>query len=515
MHGVLKDCLTAIHNLSLDMYLLMASSLKDIQRIRSSEDSRFQNILSNKLLQISCMIESNNYRSDSEKVVCIPDNRKEKEEEEPMTAKELGKELNVRVSRVTARILNLWKRIVYPQKEAGVICSCFLLLYCEIDPTVGISPLLRVRFDKAVNTMKNYSANPGYVVTVLRKTQEYIDKEMITVDTIRRIHELLGRITEEDVRNIDKTLTGLIIYELAVYAVKYYETLARERYQIDIFSPEACEKPGKATERSFGISQSDNSGIVLQRELKQGKSISEASDKKIGPVQRQSMKFSISPSKSRISKTLITSRTQKSSDACRESKSPTPRKIINVSPLKQPMSKSPSLCSSKFTNSSPGKSPLKVSKAEVSQNTQRSPVKSLDLNLISAKQLLLATQKIPSANSRTPPRKIEPVESSLQPKYVDHKEMLEEMQYQQFIEEKFRFFLVEKLNDSFDGSDDGESRNKNEDKAMKSREIWMREFEDKVGIIRYNAIKKLGDEKRFTAELIRAQRQLKIIEKHN
>ena len=41
----------------------------------------------------------------------------------------------------------------------------------------------------------------------------------------------------------------------------------------------------------------------------------------------------------------------------------------------------------------------------------------------------------------------------------------------------------------------------------------MKEFEKKVGIIRFNAIKKLGDEKRFTAELIRAQKQLESLER--
>ena len=534
MHGVLKDCLTAIHNLSLDIYLLMASSLKDIQHIRTSEDQRFQNMLSNKLLQISTMIEANNYRSDSEKVVCLPD-KEEKEGKEVSSAREIAKELNIRVSRVTARILNLWKRIVYPQKEAGVICSCFLLLYCEVDPTVGISPLLKIRFDKAVNTMKNYSANPGYVVTVLRKTQEFIDKEMISVDTIRRVHELLGRITAENVKNIDKTLTGFIIYEMAVYAARYYEAVARERYQIEIFAPEACEKSVKESrlsEKNVGISQSDNFGIVLSGEKKQSKSISESSDKKTKTAQKPSMRISISPSKSSLLKTITVSGIQnnldlskfspknaflsprKSVDACKisTSRSPTPRNV-NISPKKKIMSKSPSLRHSGTKNISLGRSPTKATKAVSSETKQRSTVKSLDLNLISAKKLLLSTQKMPSATSRTPPRKNESVDSSFQPKSMDHRDVLEEMQYQQFIEEKFRHFLVEKLNISFDDGDPGESRNKHEDKAMKSRETWMREFENKVGIIRYNAIKKLGDEKRFTAELIRAQRQLQIIEK--
>lgn len=474
MHEVLKDCLTAIHNLSLDIYLLMASSLKDIQHIRTSEDQRFQVLLSNKLLQIAAMIEDNNYRSDNEKIVL-----QEEVKEEFTSVKDLARELNVRVSRVTARILNLWKRIVSVQKEGGVICSCFLLLYCEIDKTIGISPLVRLRADKAVNVMRNYSANPGYVVTILRKTQEYIDKEMVSAESMKRIHDCLGKISAESVRNIDKTLTGFIIYELTLFAVRYYEALMKERYEISVFSQEIEEKQvigTRFTEKSLGISQSDNFGIVLERSHQ--KNFSE-----------NIHKLSIKPSKTAIS-SVNPAYTDRPVDIEKFSpknafspKRISPRKTI--SPQKK-----------KFT------SEAKVRPNRISQKPVKSPSKSIDFNITSAKKLLSST-----SSSISPLKLTSSVD--LTAKSVDHRDVLEEMQYQQFIEEKFRHFLVEKLN----LNEKKESRDRNEEKAMKSREVWMEEFENKVGVIRFNAIKKLGDEKRFTAELIRAQRQLQLLEK--
>jgi hypothetical protein len=118
-------------------------------------------------------------------------------------------------------------------------------------------------------------------------------------------------------------------------------------------------------------------------------------------------------------------------------------------------------------------------------------------------------EKSPEASSRT--------SNSFSPRKafqdsVDHSDLLEEMQYQQFIEEKFRNFLVSKLN-GVEFDDSLENRIKNEEKVIKNRESWMKEFEMKIGVIRFNAIRKLGDEKRFTAELIRAQKQLEVMER--
>ena len=38
MQDVLKDCLTVIHDLSLQFYVLMASALKEVQQIDQTQD---------------------------------------------------------------------------------------------------------------------------------------------------------------------------------------------------------------------------------------------------------------------------------------------------------------------------------------------------------------------------------------------------------------------------------------------------------------------------------------------
>lgn len=503
MHGVLKDCLTAIHDMSLEIYILMASALKDIQQIRMTNDLRYHSLLMNKLLQISAMIEDNTYRSHKEKASICEDVKDEKDkcpEDE-----DIEKEFNIRVSRVTARTLNIWKKIVCPQKEAGIICCGFLLLYCEVDPTIKISPLVKVRFDKAVVLMKNYTANPGYVVTVIRKTKEYIENEQISVEAIRRIHDMLGRITAEEVKNMDRTLTGFVLYELLVYSVKYYEKYVKEKYNLDIYSKDLLEdneREQEMTEKLQIVRQ------VVNR--KAGKvPLSRAA---ISPSRTKVLNSSFSPMKSTPKKMISSQASLKSQ---RSSKNLTPTRSNNSQLRRTPIIQhSPSKSSIRVTEQiTPKPFQRTYSPGKLLKTIVKSPSKSIDTSRKSlSNSIRISPPKNPSSSTTSPLRSRVSVNIPHGHKSIDHRDVLEEMQYQQFIEEKFRNFLVEKLNHISFQDESFESKLECEDKAMKNRERWMKEFENKVGVIRFNAIKKLCDERRFTAELIRAQRQMELLD---
>ena len=392
-------------------------------------------------------------------------------------------------------------------------------MYCEIDPTIKVTPFVKIRFDKAVNLMKNYTANPGYAVTIIRKTQEYINNERISVETMRRINELLDKITAENVKNIDKTLTGFVIYEMVLYAVKYYEAMAKDKYNFDVFSKEICDSKTKElrlSEKSIGILQSDNFGIVLQTErLNGGRSVSSESESEVKPVKKVSTN---SITKNPFSSRLELSQTERVlNHDLLPKKTPSPSKVPMTRASLHPSSPSKFTPKNAFKNSPQKKAaPLQSNSTKPTTPIPvKKPSKSIDINIISGKKLLANAAVKKSLNKEViPKKKSASVDLPYDSKNIDHRDILEEMQYQQFIEEKFRHFLVDKLNQvSENNSEVREKKLKNEEKAMKNRENWMKEFEDKVGIIRFNAIKKLGDEKRFTAELIRAQRQLDLLEK--
>lgn len=450
MKEVLKDCLTAVSNLSLEIYVIMSSALKDINYVQMTADTRIFNALLNKLMKIAVLIEDNKYRNSKE-----PAFKGFADEEEETTEPWL--DLDIKLSRVTARVLNIWKKIVSPQKEGGIICCCFLLLYCEVDRTIKISHSIRIKYDKAVNLMKEYSGNPGYVVTVLRKTREYVEKDLISPEVIRRIHEALSKITPESVKAVDKTFTGLVIYEMLVSAVKFYQFYYKKKFGTNVL-----EKAPKETrpnfpdfnEKNFGISQSENFGIILS-------------------VDSPKPKKSLSPHKS--------------------SKSAVP-----INSFSRTFSNSPQKPSSK--------SPFKPSPKAGIKNT---PIK-LKNSLINLSQISKSSKKTESKNFSNE-KSLSPSNRNKVNESMDHSDLLEEMQYQQFIEEKFRNFLIGKLN-GFDREESLEGKIKSEEKVIRNREDWMKEFENKVGVIRFNAINKLGGERRFMAELIRAQKHLEVME---
>ncbi|OMJ67752.1 hypothetical protein SteCoe_35003 [Stentor coeruleus] len=534
MHEVLKDCLTAIHDLSLEIYILMASAIKDIQHIRSTNDHRFHSILMNKLLQISSMIEDNTYRSTKEKVPIFEEVQKENTID--IQDEDIGQELYIRISRVTVRVLNIWNKIVCPQKEAGIICCGFLLLYCEVDSTIGVSPLVKIKFDKAVVLIKKYIANPGYVVTVIRKTKDYIEKELISIENIKRIHDMLGRVTVEEIRNMDRTMTGFVIYELLIYAVKYYEKFARDKYNVEIYTKNSVEDKAKGLrvlefnkdqntseifkesialensqefkavekrktvenpklpEKISGVYQSTNTGLVLRADKVQ-------------------LRTSISPNRNKAPDSMyssIKSTKNLSSQSSLKSEAKSPQKSSTSkpshSPSRKPLTPSPSKPTTK-----PIPKPFQtiISPGKNVKSSVKNPSKSIDLTRASlGAQNSQSSPKTITKNSINPQRIRNSIDFSYNSNTTDHRDLLEEMQYQQFIEEKFRNFLVDKLNQLASIDESFENKLLSEDNALKNREEWMKEFESRAGVIRFNAIKKLSDERRFTAELIRAQRQL-------
>jgi hypothetical protein len=260
MKEVLKDCLSAIPDIKLEAYVLMSSSLKEIQNIKDTKDESNLNSLTKKLANIAVIIDQNRLRNRVERSPQLEDDLPADEPED------LSKELEVRVSRVTARVLNIWKKIVSPQKEAEVICYCFLMLYSEIDRSIKVSPVIKSNFDKPTDIMKSYLNNPGYVVTIIRHTKDYIDKELISVPVIKRIFGFLEKVTIERIRNSDKTLTGFVIYELVFYAVMYYSFIYKQKHGNDLFEKKINWKKVRSQKNFINI-YSENSLTVTEADV--------------------------------------------------------------------------------------------------------------------------------------------------------------------------------------------------------------------------------------------------------
>lgn len=476
MKDVLQDCLNAVNDLSLEIYILMSSAIKDLQHFQAMNDRRIFSGLISKLIQINMLIEDDKFTSKTEPAV-------QGWGQIGKEGEDLETELDIRISRITARILNVWKKIVSPQKEAGIICCCFLLLYCEVDRTIKVSPVVRVKFDKAVNLMKDYSANPGYVVTVIRRTKEFIENERISLEVVRRIHESMVKISSDSVKDMDKTFTGFALYELILYSIRYYQQCYLKKHGIDALDKDYFDgksKDTKLSDRSLNLSHSEIFTNALSVESPQKSPI------KLGTKPKTSVRslhrpftktFSQSPEKS------ITARSSLKPSPAKPKPGETKASIVSKSPIRTIKS-----------GLVPQESEKKIIKPAVRPTFFKSRGK----------------EKMETSASSSPARPQKTLIGGTADS-IDQSQIVEELQYQQFIEDKFRSFLIGKLEN--EGKvEAAENAEQIEEKVILNREKWKKEFENSVGVIRINALKKLGDDKRFSTELLRAQKQLEMIE---
>jgi hypothetical protein len=610
MLDVLKDCLTAVPDMSLQFYVLMSSALKEIQQIHEEGCQGLFPSVAKKLVQIADMIEEKSYKSQVDRVNTQPS----EEINEIRGLRNLGSELNVRVGRVTARTFNLWKKILSQQREAVALSCGFLLLYCEVDNTIRVSRNNRIPADKVVNVMKEYINNPGHVVTIIRKTKEYLDKEMVSVEIIRRIHDLLETVTAEEVKNMDKTMTGFTIYELVVFAVRYYHEYAIEHYKIDIFNrasqgkeseemrvesvlKDSMEKDGEDAEKikrerlnlgsdSQDIGQAakislkvpmlnlEEAKIMVKSEVyipepveKNNEGLFSDSDSLLIHTEKEAHnegleKFTESPilspteGESHSSQTIasiqdkiiiqeptkipsenkvvlsqntpekhlpIRNLTQEHTEKQEQSKLAPPRiKKGTQGPEKssKPLPKSPAKPEPGHHKSrSALYSPSKISPCLSSPKLEsKSPNKPISRPAAKPEKASIFQ---PKPNDKPKPATNNRVRTSSSNRESEHTEKAggnEEVEYFEFMKEKFRHFLIEKLKRESDelkgkGLEMSDIKYINEVSATKFKKIWMEEFARSNVKARNEVLARLADEEYFNAEVARAQRQLELIEK--
>ena len=81
------------------------------------------------------------------------------------------------------------------------------------------------------------------------------------------------------------------------------------------------------------------------------------------------------------------------------------------------------------------------------------------------------------------------------------------VQYGNCIEEMFKNFIAKKISIDLGNELFGRGKSK-EQIILQNREIWMKEFEQQVRIIRQNALKKLCEENKFLTEICKAKKQV-------
>lgn len=421
----------------------------------------------------------------------------------PLSLQTIGIELISKVNKINPRLLNMWKKILGPQRESAVISCCFLLLYCEIDSSLKISPNARIPIDKAISITKSYLANPGYVVTIVKRTKDYIEKEMISVETIQRIYGLISKLTDDQVRDMDASFTGLALYELIVWAVKYYDGYVKEYYKFDIFDDISEVPLPEIPIQSVDIGNTSSPASYDPQPYTQ----------KSHPTFKPPTPTKPKPNSDFITNTsLETLKTTKSSKPSNPSPSSSPSKIPRI-PLK------PNHTQKSIQQSSPNKSsPLKLPPKTPIEIPENSP-KAIDRNIMAAKKIIHAG--ISKSNNSTPLRK-NLTEGSIPNDFLKTttRDVLEIMQYHQLVEERFRHFLIEKLKKETEklektGMEKNDIKIINQRKAIKNKIKWVEEFEKSCGMNKFNSIKRICDEKRYNEQLLRSQRQFEILERYN
>lgn len=205
MQEVLKECLTAIPDLSLQFYILMSSIIKEIQEIHSNSSLATISSLAQKLLQLGSYLEKNKYL-ESNAIV------------EKSYKEECLDDLCAKIGNVNTKVMYKWKKLLLAGKVKEDLSIAFYLLISSLDPSIQF-PNNNTHSSKASSFIKECAISPGELVLLIRNIPNSISKSIFQLSTVKKINEITEKIS------IKEKDENSIIYNLLISTLKYYESM--------------------------------------------------------------------------------------------------------------------------------------------------------------------------------------------------------------------------------------------------------------------------------------------------
>lgn len=98
----------------------------------------------------------------------------------------------------------------------------FLVLFSQADKDIEVSPNKKIPATSVLGIMQKYTLMPGKMIQTCRKVVEFIQKKMIPSASVRSASEILGKVNQQTLMEIDRSGGLLIFYDFLRACFTYF-----------------------------------------------------------------------------------------------------------------------------------------------------------------------------------------------------------------------------------------------------------------------------------------------------
>jgi hypothetical protein len=103
-----------------------------------------------------------------------------------------------------------------------MLCHSFLILFSNADKDIEVFPNKKIPLTSVLGVMQKYTLMPGKMIQTCRKIVEFVHKKQIPANNVKTSQEILTKLDEQGLIEIDRTGELLTLYEYLKACVRYY-----------------------------------------------------------------------------------------------------------------------------------------------------------------------------------------------------------------------------------------------------------------------------------------------------
>ncbi|OMJ77356.1 hypothetical protein SteCoe_23053 [Stentor coeruleus] len=130
--------------------------------------------------------------------------------------------LKKHITKINLKVITTLKKLLTSKEEVQMISYAYLIFFSNADKDIEVYPNKKIPPTSVLGVMQKYTTMPGKMIQTCRKVVEFIHKRQIPSNCAKSSQDVLQKINEQGVMEVDRSGGMLILYDYLKACLSYY-----------------------------------------------------------------------------------------------------------------------------------------------------------------------------------------------------------------------------------------------------------------------------------------------------
>ncbi|OMJ76067.1 hypothetical protein SteCoe_24674 [Stentor coeruleus] len=130
--------------------------------------------------------------------------------------------LKKHIKKINLKVITTLKKLLISKEEIQMISYAYLIFFSNADKDIEVYPNKKIPQTSVLGVMQKYTTIPGKMIQICRKVIEFIHKRQIPSNCAKSSQEVLQKINEQSVMEVDRSGGMLAFYDYLRACLSYY-----------------------------------------------------------------------------------------------------------------------------------------------------------------------------------------------------------------------------------------------------------------------------------------------------